>query len=97
MIDLRSLYPYDWTLIKNSYEKTGRILFVNEDTEVANFMEHLAYRTTQEGFYHLLCPPEVLSGKQIPGIGLNPILEHNTVPQISTIQEKIKETVHKKM
>ena len=90
LIDLRSLYPYDWQMIKKSYEKTQRILFVNEDTEVANFAEHLAYRATQEGFYHLLAPPSVLAGKQIPGIGLHSILENNTVPQPKNIEEEIK-------
>ncbi|MGI9548657.1 MAG: alpha-ketoacid dehydrogenase subunit beta [Bdellovibrionales bacterium] len=94
LLDLRSIYPYDWSLIKKSYEKTQRILFVNEDTEVANFGEHLAYRATQEGFYHLLAPPFVLAGKQIPGVGLNPILENNTVPQVQDIQNKLEEICH---
>ena len=89
LIDLRSLYPYDWQLVKNSFQKTKRALIVNEDTEVANFAEHLAYRMVQEGFYHLLAPPFVLSGKQVPGVGLNPNLELATVPQVSDIQEEI--------
>ena len=89
LIDLRSIYPYDWSMIKSSYEKTGRVLFVNEDTEVANFAEHLAYRVTQEGFYHLLAPPKVLSGKQIPGVGLHSNLEHHTIPQVKDIQKAI--------
>ena len=96
LIDLRSIYPYDWQIIKKSYEKTQRILFVNEDTEVANFAEHLAYRATKEGFYYLLSPPHVLAGKQTPGVGLNPILESNTVPQIKDIQEKLEEICHNK-
>ena len=54
LIDLRSLYPYDWQMIKKSFQKTGRVLFVNEDTELANFGEHLAYRCIQEGFYHFV-------------------------------------------
>ena len=87
LIDLRSLYPYDWSLIKNSIEKTGKVLFVNEDTEVANFCEHLAGRVVKELFYHLEAPPEILSGKQVPGIGLHPNLEKASVPQISDIKE----------
>ncbi len=96
LIDLRSIYPYDWQMIKKSYEKTQRILFVNEDTEVANFGEHLAYRATQEGFYHLLAPPSVLAGKQVPGIGLEPTLEHNTVPQVEHIKEEVEKICHTK-
>ena len=93
LVDLRSLYPYDWQLIKSSFQKTRRVLIVNEDTEVANFAEHLSYRIVKEGFYHLLAPPCVLSGKQIPGVGLNPNLEAETVPQVSDIQKKIEELV----
>ncbi|MBC6415380.1 MAG: alpha-ketoacid dehydrogenase subunit beta [Bdellovibrionales bacterium] len=94
LIDLRSLYPYDWQSIKKSLQKTGRILFVNEDTEVSNFGEHLAYRCTKEAFYDLLVPPTVLAGKQVPGIGLHPNLESATVPQISDIKKEIEKLVH---
>ena len=93
LIDLRSLYPYDWQMIKNSFQKTRRVLFVNEDTEVANFGEHLAYRAVNEGFYHLLAPPSVLAGKQIPGVGLHPNLEKATIPQVPDIQEEIKKLI----
>ena len=89
LIDLRSLYPYDWQLIKASYEKTRRLLFVNEDTEVANFGEHLSFRAVKEGFYHLLAPPSVLAGKQIPGVGLNQNLERASVPQTQDILREI--------
>jgi len=94
LIDLRSLYPYDWGMIKQSLCKTGRILIVNEDTEVANFGEHLSYRAVQEAFYHLLAPPVVLAGKQVPGVGLHPCLEKATIPQVSDIQKSIKQLVN---
>lgn len=93
VIDLRSIYPYDWQMIKESVEKTGRVLFVNEDTEVTNFGEHLAYRTTQELFYHLLASPRVLAGKNVPGIGLHPNLEDCSVPQKSEISALIREII----
>ncbi len=92
VIDLRSLYPYDWGMIKASIQKTGRVLFVNEDTEVTNFGEHLAYRATQELFYELMARPRVLAGKNLPGIGLHPNLEEASVPHYEDIIEEI-ETV----
>jgi 2-oxoisovalerate dehydrogenase E1 component beta subunit len=91
VIDLRSIYPYDWSMIKESVLKTGRVLFVNEDTEVTNFGEHLAYRTTTELFYHLLAPPRVIAGKQLPGIGLHPNLEDASVPQKHDILNSVRE------
>ena len=91
VLDLRSLYPYDWQAIKSSVERTRRVIFVNEDTEVTNFGEHLAYRVTQELFYHLDAPPRVLAGKNLPGIGLHPNLEDNSVPQSGDIARSVRE------
>lgn len=89
VIDLRSLWPYDWELIKESVSKTGRVLFVNEDTEVTNFGEHLVRRTVEELFYSLLAPPRLLAGKFVPGIGLADSLEMASVPQLNDITEAI--------
>ena len=93
VIDLRSIYPYDWQMIKNSVQKTGRVIFVNEDTEVTNFAEHLVYRTVQELFYSLLARPRVIAGKNLPGIGLHPNLEDASVPQKSEILQAVREVV----
>ena len=91
VIDLRSLYPYDWQMIKTSIQKTGRVLFVNEDTDVTNFGEHLSYRATQELFYELLARPRVLAGKNLPGIGLHPTLEEASVPHLEDILHETRE------
>ncbi len=93
VIDLRSIYPYDWQAIKASVEKTGRVLFVNEDTEVTNFCEHLAYRCTQDLFYNLLARPKVVAGKNLPGIGLHANLEEASVPQKSHIKVAMEEVL----
>ncbi|MGE3758842.1 MAG: alpha-ketoacid dehydrogenase subunit beta [Pseudobdellovibrionaceae bacterium] len=91
VIDLRSLYPYDWQAIKTSVQKTGRVIFVNADTEVTNFGEHLAYRVTQECFYELLAKPLVVAGKNLPGIGLHPNLEDASVPGKYEVETAIRE------
>jgi 2-oxoisovalerate dehydrogenase E1 component beta subunit len=93
VIDLRSLYPYDWQAIRASVQRTHKVLFVNEDTEVTNFGEHLAYRATQELFYELMAAPRVLAGKNLPGIGLHPNLEDNSVPQVHDIGHLIRAIV----
>jgi 2-oxoisovalerate dehydrogenase E1 component beta subunit len=91
VIDMRSLYPYDWQAIKKSISKTRRVIFVNEDTEVTNFGEHLAYRVSQELFYEILAPPRVLAGKQLPGVGLHPNYEEASVPQYNDVLREIRE------
>jgi 2-oxoisovalerate dehydrogenase E1 component beta subunit len=91
VLDLRSIFPYDWKAISASVQKTGRVLFVNEDTEVTNFGEHLLRRTIDEHFYDLLVRPRVLQGKHIPGIGLNAVYEQNSVPQLAQVKQAMAE------
>jgi len=86
VLDLRSIFPYDWKAISRSVLKTGRVLIVNEDTEVTNFGEHLLRRVIDEHFYDLLVRPRVLFGQHVPGIGLNQVYEQNTVPQLPSIK-----------
>ena len=96
LIDMQSLYPYDWPLIKKSILKTKKVLFVNEDTEVAGFTEHLAHRAVQECFYELYAPPKILAGKQVPGVGLHPNLEKAAVPQVENIVQALKDLFKEK-
>ena len=93
VIDLRSIFPYDWKAISASIEKTGRVLFVNEDTEVTNFGEHLFRRTIDEHFYDLTVRPRILMGKHLPGIGLNQVYEQNSVPQLGNIKDAMRALV----
>ncbi|MEO6952068.1 MAG: transketolase C-terminal domain-containing protein [Polyangia bacterium] len=90
VIDLRTLWPYDWKCLSESIEKTGRVLYVNEDTEVTNFGEHLVRRTVEELFYKLHAPPKLLAGKFVPGIGLADVLEMASVPQLDDISHAIR-------
>jgi len=91
VLDLRSLFPYDWPAIRQSLLKTGRVLIVNEDTEVTNFGEHLLRRIVEEHFYDLLVKPRILQGKHLPGIGLNQVYETNTVPQAPDVRRALNE------
>ena len=87
VLDLRTIFPYDWKAVSQSVLRTGRVLIVNEDTEVTNFGEHLLRRVIDHHFYDLLVRPRVLLGKHVPGIGLNQVYERNTVPQLPGIKE----------
>jgi 2-oxoisovalerate dehydrogenase E1 component beta subunit len=91
VLDLRSIFPYDWKPISASVLKTGRVLIVNEDTEVTNFGEHLLRRIVDEHFYDLLVRPRVLLGKHVPGIGLNQVYEQNSVPQLPGINDTMRD------
>jgi len=86
VLDLRSLVPYDWEAIKASVKKTGRVLFVNEETEISNFAEHLIRRLVDEMFYELKVRPRLLAGKATPGIALSPALENFIQPQAVDVE-----------
>ena len=91
VIDLRSIFPYDWDAVSASVGKTGRFLIANEDTEVTNFGEHLLRRVIDEHFYDLSVRPRTLMGKHVPGIGMNQNYEMNTVPQLGHVREALRE------
>ena len=93
VIDMRTLWPYDWDMISKSIQKTKRVIFVNEDTEVTNFGEHLMRRTIEEHFYALHARPRLLAGAFVPGIGLADNLESASVPQASDILTACREIV----
>ncbi len=90
VIDLRTLWPYDWETVKASVKKTTRVLYVNEDTEVTNFGEHLVRRTVDELFWALAAPPKLLAGKFLPGIGLADSLEMASVPQLGDVVQAMR-------
>jgi 2-oxoisovalerate dehydrogenase E1 component beta subunit len=94
VIDLRSIFPYDWKAIRRSVTKTGRVLLVNEDTEVTNFGEHLYRRVVDEFYYDLLAKPRLLQGKHVPGIGLNSAYEQNSVPQLASVAAALRELLN---
>jgi 2-oxoisovalerate dehydrogenase E1 component beta subunit len=76
VIDLRSLWPYDWARIRES---------------VTNFGEHLLRRTVEELFYELQAPPRLVAGAFVPGIGLADNLEMASVPQLPSIRDAIRQ------
>ena len=90
VIDLRTLVPYDWEGLVESVTRTGRLLCINEDTEVTNFGEHLIRRVVEEHFDALVAPPRLLAGKNLPGIGLSDELEKATVPQPDDIAQAMR-------
>ncbi len=62
VLDLRTIFPYDWQAISRSVMKTGRILLVNEDTEVTNFGEHLLRRVIDRPLLRSAGPATAVAG-----------------------------------
>ncbi|MBC7693319.1 MAG: alpha-ketoacid dehydrogenase subunit beta [Methylotenera sp.] len=91
VIDMRTLWPYDWEMISGSIRKTRRVIFLNEETEVTNFGEHLIRRTVDELFYELEARPKLVAGTFTPGVGLADPLEMACVPQLNHVLDAIRE------
>lgn len=94
VIDLRTLWPYDWNLVSESIRKTRRVIFLNEELEVTNFGEHLLRRAVEEFFYDLEARPRLLAGAFVPGVGLSDNLETASVPQLANIMDLAREVIH---
>jgi 2-oxoisovalerate dehydrogenase E1 component beta subunit len=90
VVDLRTLHPYDWAAIATSIRKTGRAVFVNEDTEVTNFGEHLIRRAVEELWDALVTPPVLDAGKHLPGVGLADNLENASVPGLESVKAAVR-------
>ena len=90
VLDLRSLHPLDWAAVAATVRKTNRVVFLNEDTEITNFGEHLVRRAAEELFYELYAPPRLLAAAHVPGIGLADSLERASVPQVDDVAEAMR-------
>jgi len=91
VIDLRTIIPWDEAMVFASVAKTGRLLVVNEDTEITNFGEHVIRRVVDRCFYDLVAPPRLLAGLDVPGVGLAWAYEEASIPQPADIARAIAE------
>ena len=93
IIDLQTIYPFDFKLISTLVEKTCNVIIINEDTEVTNFGEHLYKQIVDQFFPKLKKPPTLVTGLQVPGIGLAKEYEDISVPSASLLREKIQQAL----
>lgn len=85
VIDLRSLLPYDWNLIRASVEKTSRAVVVHEDMVSWGYGSEIAARISHELFDYLDAPVARIGGKDC-FVGYHPDLENATLPNESQIR-----------
>lgn len=87
VIDLRSLAPYDWEAIRQSVEKTNRVLIVHEDCLSFGYGAELAARIAGELFEHLDAPVGRVAALDT-WVGYHPDLEDEILPQTEDIQRE---------
>lgn len=87
VIDLRSLAPYDWESIRQSVEKTNRVLIVHEDCLSFGYGAEIAARIAGELFEHLDAPVARVAALDT-WVGYHPDLEDEILPQTEDIQRE---------
>ncbi len=94
LIDLRSISPWDKTMVEASVLKTGRLIVVQEDGETCSvgqmIIQHISGHA--ELWLRLVAPPRLVSKGDVM-IGNNPIYEYAALPDVKRIVEVIRRTV----
>jgi 2-oxoisovalerate dehydrogenase E1 component len=88
VIDLRTLSPYDWESIRNSVEKTNRVIVAHEDTLSFGFGAEIAARIADELFTSLDAPVKRVAAMDT-WVGYHPQLEAKILPQTDDLVRAI--------
>lgn len=91
VLDLRTLNPIDWDLIKERVSVHNKVLVLTEEPLLNSFAESVAGRISQEHFTRLDAPVMTLGAKNLPAIALNVDLEKEMLPNADKVQSKLEE------
>lgn len=89
IIDLRTLYPLDETLIFESVRRHGRCLVLTEEQQMNSFAEALAGRISMACFRWLDGPVQVMGALNVPAIPMNMVLEQAVLPNADKVLKQL--------
>ena len=92
LIDPRTLVPFDFETVRQSVDRTNRVVVVQEASFAGSWGATLAARLTIEAFESLDAPPAVVGGDDTP-IPYAGVLEDAWLPDARRIAEAIRHTV----
>ena len=90
IIDLRTLFPLDESLVFESVNRHGKCLVLTEEQQTNSFAEALAARISRNCFKYLDAPVAVLGALDLPAVPMNIILEKAMLPNA----EKLTAALH---
>jgi 2-oxoisovalerate dehydrogenase E1 component len=90
IVDLRSLYPLDETLVFETVNRHGKCLVLTEEQQTNSFAEALAARISRHCFQYLDAPVEVLGALDLPAVPMNIILEKAMLPNADKVTELLR-------
>lgn len=88
VIDLRTLIPLDMETIKNSLEKTNRLLIAHEEVKTSGFAGEIAMRIHEECFEYLDAPLKRVTAKDTH-VAYCPGLEEVILPQVNDVYKTL--------
>lgn len=89
IVDLRTLFPLDETLVFDVVRKHGRCLVLTEEAQNNSFAEALAYRISKACFTSLDIPVEVMGALNLPAVPINIGLEAAMLPDAAKVEERL--------
>ena len=92
VIDMRWLRPLDLATVRESLDKTGRLLVVEEQVHTASWGATVISRLTMEG-RQWAQPPQALSVSDELLIPYSPPLEDESIPGVEQIAARVRELV----
>lgn len=90
-IDLRSIVPWDKQAVRDSVEKTGRLVVVQEDGETCSIGQSIIAEITgnPDSFSNLFAAPKLVTKPDVY-IGYNPIHEYSALPDEEEVTAAIR-------
>jgi 2-oxoisovalerate dehydrogenase E1 component len=89
IVDLRSLYPLDETLLFERVNLHGKCLIVTEEQQNNSFAEALAGRISKSCFHKLDSPVDVIGALNVPAVPMNMVLEQAMLPGVEKVNDRI--------
>jgi len=91
IVDLRTLNPLDWDLIKKRTVVHGKAMVLTEEPLMNSFAESLAGRISQYCFESLDAPVTALGAVDLPAVPLNVDLEKMMLPSVEKVSSALGE------
>lgn len=92
VVDLRTIQPWDKETVRQSVEKTGRLVVVQEDGESCSVGQMVISEMVggEDSFSNFLAAPRLVSKPDVY-IGYNPIYEYGCLPMSDDVIEVLRE------
>lgn len=94
VIDLRTIVPLDMETIKQSVQKTGKLIIADEAHERCGIGAEIGFQVMEQAFYYLDMPVSRINTPNVP-LPFSPALEFPIIPSTEKIYDKVLEMVNK--